>query len=179
MRQDPNWQRFRAKHQNVVVSTPGAEPVVGIGGFRCTDCNQAHLSLALVATTGDEINVLVTPEVAVELFKKGVQILGDLGESLVALNALRALTIVSELATMTDTEADFLDGHELRESCRQLQAGKPATFQRLYDENDRTRAISALIRQFHKLPAEGQRNLDGGEAIDAIAEALGMRRAGG
>ncbi|MGN5376121.1 hypothetical protein [Sphingomonas hankookensis] len=96
----------------------------------------------------------------------------------------RAIRLIAELATMTDTEADFLDGHELREVARLIQvpddAGEIApTLPRYYGEEDRSRAIAAIVA----------RHYDGGtpivavavkpgEIVDMIAEALGMRRAG-
>lgn len=92
-----------------------------------------------------------------------------------------ALRFIAELATMTDTEADALDGSEIREVARMLQVpdddGERApTVPRLYGDEDRKRAIADLLR----LPAmrSGDTERDSaGLCFDTVAEALGMRRA--
>jgi len=89
-----------------------------------------------------------------------------------------AVRFVAELATMTDIECEFLDGHELRSIAQLLQvpddeSNRAPTVPRLYSDEDRDRAISALSDV--DFPHSYQ---EGGELIDAIAEALGMRKAG-
>jgi hypothetical protein len=85
----------------------------------------------------------------------------------------RLIRFVAELATMTDTEADFLDGKELRTLAQMLRVpGEDAVVPRLYGEEDRKRAIGAIwggVFGSHE---------NAGRVVDAVAEALGMRRAG-
>jgi len=87
-----------------------------------------------------------------------------------------AVRFVAELATMTDIEAEFLDGHELRSIAQLLQVpddegNRAPTVPRLYSDEDRNRAIAeaALFQAEMFNP---------GELVDTVAEALGMRRAG-
>lgn len=96
----------------------------------------------------------------------------------------RAIRLIAELATMTDTEADFLDGFELREVTRLIQvpdeAGEIApTLPRYYGEEDRSRAIAAIVaRHYDGGTPIAAVAVKPGEIVDLIAEALGMRRAG-
>ena len=84
----------------------------------------------------------------------------------------RAIKFVADLSTMTEIECEFLDGHELRELARLLAIGEDVCVPRLYGEEDRRRAIGALR-------AMGAATHDGiaGDAVDSVAEALGLRRA--
>jgi len=87
-----------------------------------------------------------------------------------------AVRFVAELATMTDNECDFLDAYGLREVARMLQVpddegNRAPTVPRLYSDADRDRAIDVMRRGV----IEGAQS---GRVVDAVAEALGMRRAG-
>jgi hypothetical protein len=93
----------------------------------------------------------------------------------------RAIRFVAELATMTDIEAEFINGDELRSVARLLQVPDmdgevEATLPRLYGEEDRDRAIAATHRQAD--PINLISGLRAGMIVDAVALALGMRRAG-
>lgn len=86
----------------------------------------------------------------------------------------RAKRLVAELATMTDIEADFLDGNELRSIARLLQVpGEDApTIPRLYSDEDRNRASKrALGWKIENMESASF-------LVDAVAEVLGLRRAG-
>ncbi len=95
------------------------------------------------------------------------------------------IRFVAELATMTDTEADFLDGGEVREIARLLQVpdddGERApTLPRLYGEEDRARAVDVLRARYDPENQRPERKIVAikpGEMVDLVAEALGMRRA--
>lgn len=97
-----------------------------------------------------------------------------------------AIRFVAELATMTDTEADALDGHEIREVARMLQVpdedGERApTVPRLYTDDDRSRAIAELRARYdpeNQKPDRKVVTIKPGEMVDMVAEALGMRKAG-
>lgn len=84
---------------------------------------------------------------------------------------LPAVRLVSELASMTDTEADFLDGGEIRKIARGKLGDDAFTFPRLYGEEDRQRAARNLDR--FGLSTERAE-----KTVDAIAADLGLRRAG-
>jgi hypothetical protein len=93
-----------------------------------------------------------------------------------------AVRFVAELATMTDIETEFLDAYGLREVARMLQipddqGERAPTVPRLYSDEDRERAISAMIAALRETPISETRTLQA-MAVDAVAEALGMRRAG-
>lgn len=92
-----------------------------------------------------------------------------------------AVRFVAELATMTEIECEFLDGHELRSIAQLLQVpddnGERApTVPRLYSDEDRDRAIARLKGRdgLHRSTVEYYI----GECVDIVAETLGMRRAG-
>jgi hypothetical protein len=95
----------------------------------------------------------------------------------------RAIRFVAELATMTDTECDFVEGRDLRLLARLLQVpgDETPTVPRYYSEQDRKRAQDALIGS-PCLTVERRgsyyRAVLTATGIDLVAEALGMRRAG-
>jgi hypothetical protein len=159
------------------MSTQSA-PQFSISGIHCCGCDGEHMIIATRRKTGAVTLVTLNDEMAVAFLKAGVEVLGELGVSMLALDAFRALTVVDQLASMTDTEADFLDASELRETCRTVVAGEPATLPRLYSENDRDRAVAALRTKCGTIIAGGRREMDFGEIVDTTAQALGMRRAG-
>jgi hypothetical protein len=113
------------------------------------------------------------------------QLTADLGVAKVAAREAGALVresiphvrFVDMVATMTDLEAD-LDAGELRDAARSIS--DVSTFPRLYGEEDRGRAIGAVerevVRQLGAIPADDRDAV--GQLVDAVAEALGMRRAG-
>lgn len=84
----------------------------------------------------------------------------------------RLIRFIACLATMTDIEVEFLDASLLREQARLLTMGEPATLSPTYGEEDRKRAIRTI---WGRVPGTSG---DAGEVVDAVAEALGMRRAG-
>jgi hypothetical protein len=87
----------------------------------------------------------------------------------------RALRFVAELATMTDTEADFVDGAELRETARLLAVGEAVTIPRVYGREDAMRA-AAMLFEMNDIACGMPRCLT---LVEMVAEALGMRRAEG
>jgi hypothetical protein len=183
---DPKWIVHEVQDASLSTIAPGSLPTVGVGGYSCNRCGKGHITLAVAAAKGFQIDSLMQPDTAVAIVKDIVAKLADIGESYLALNALRALTLVNEIATMTDTEVDFLNGGELREQCRQMLKGKCTTFPRMYDSNDEQRAIEAL-RQAAVAPykpsvlsgtvLDNRDNLRW--AVRAVAEALGMKPAFG
>jgi len=87
--------------------------------------------------------------------------------------AKRASRFVADLGTMTEIECEFLDGREIRELARLLAIGEEVCVPRLYGEEDRKRAVDALIDA-----GIGSSHGDlAPEAVDVVAEALGLRRA--
>lgn len=88
-------------------------------------------------------------------------------------DACPAVLLLNGIATMTDTECDFLDGSGLREAARCALGGEAFTLPRLYSEEARERAIEVLdeIGTFISLD-------EASRGVDKVAEALGMRRAG-
>lgn len=93
-------------------------------------------------------------------------------------DACPAIELASQLATMTETECDFLDGHGLREAFRMALGNEAFVFPRLYSDEDRKRAISALVDAYYRGDEVERVTVKPGELVDKIAEALGMRRAG-
>jgi hypothetical protein len=82
----------------------------------------------------------------------------------------RRANLLVTLATMTDTECDFLDGFKLRSDARLAQGGeKPVHWRPRYSRAERDRAAAALIaRGVFQLPAYAA------EIVELIAETLGM-----
>lgn len=122
-----------------------------------------------------EINATVSPETAAAICGAIVEKLADVGNEFLALKGLRALTVVSQLASMTDTECDFLDGSGVREWCRLVVNGGTATVPRVYGDEDRKRAIDAI----REINAGRKSRTEMGEMVDLIAGALGMTKVGG
>lgn len=86
-------------------------------------------------------------------------------------DAIGPVRLVSQLATMTDTECEFLDGMEVRDWSRNKLDGD-FTMPRYYGSQDRERALKALISD--GVEASLSRAL---EYVDIVASALGLRRA--
>lgn len=84
----------------------------------------------------------------------------------------RLIRFIASLATMTDIEVEFFDAGLVREQARLLTMGEPAAIPPVYSEEDRKRAIDRIFGW----SATSTRNC--AELVDAVAEALGMRRAG-
>lgn len=193
---DPAWVRFAGESANLVVRGPCDKPIVstsekptnGVGGFKCKDCTDPHITLALVIQGGTEINVNMAPETGAEICKALVEKLSEVGASYLALKGMRALTLATELAGMTDSEADELDGAFVREWAQCVVGSGPMlarTLPRLYNDLDRERAAkamgAALDGKIHEL-AEGEHHIVRSRRlamVDAVAEALGMKRVGG
>lgn len=85
--------------------------------------------------------------------------------------AIGPVRLVSELATMTDTECDFMDAGDLRLRARGQLDGD-FTMPRMYDGEDRKRAVEAVLADRPKTNP-----LLAMEVVDIVAEALGLRRA--
>jgi hypothetical protein len=85
-------------------------------------------------------------------------------------DAIGPVRLVSELATMTDTECDFMDWGKVREIARNKLDGD-FTMPRLYGGEDRKRAAIALSGSLEC----SQHNYSG--IVDIVAVALGLRRA--
>lgn len=91
--------------------------------------------------------------------------------------AIGPVRLVSELATMTDTECEFLDGMEVRDWARNKLDGD-FVMPRMYGDEDRKRARDALFDRYR----DGDRQFVNvstttGELVDIVAAALGLRRA--
>jgi hypothetical protein len=86
--------------------------------------------------------------------------------------AAASVDLAGQLATMTDTECDFLDGAGLREAFRCALANQPFTLPRLYSDEDRSRA-SDMLREYIDMNCAFADSI-----VDGVANALGMRRAG-
>jgi len=91
----------------------------------------------------------------------------------------RCLRLVDELATMTDLECEMLDGIELRSIALlhrvpDAKGERVPTVPRVYTEEDRKRARDAILR----LPPWNVGPDSASLWVDAVADALGMRRAG-
>lgn len=177
---DPKWRRFQAEGAQPAVheTHPGAVAAIAVGGFQCTDCGDVNVTFAIVSPEGDEMNCRVHPDVAVDVCKAIVEVLADVGQIYLALQGMRALSMVSELATMTEPECDFLDAHGLREACRLIVGGKVATMPRLYTEEDEKRARAALTDRFYAGNVVSMVSAKPSEIVTIVAEALGMRKAG-
>jgi len=92
-----------------------------------------------------------------------------------------AIRFVAELATMTDNECEFLDGHELRGIAQLLQVpddqGERApTVPRVYTEEDRKRGTAYLATAIFAVGHDTDEKI--GVLVDGVGEMLGMRRAG-
>lgn len=85
--------------------------------------------------------------------------------------AIGPVRLVSELATMTDTECDFMDAGDLRLRARGQLDGD-FTMPRMYDGEDRKRAVEAILADRPKTNP-----LLAMEVVDIVATALGLRRA--
>jgi len=92
--------------------------------------------------------------------------------------AKRASRFVADLGTMTEIECEFLDGHELRELARLLAIGEDVCVPRLYGEEDRGRAVAAIVARWYDGGAPIQTvPVKPADLVDVVAEALGLRRA--
>lgn len=179
MLNDPQWVRFAGT--NAVFSEKpivGGVPTLGVGAYRCNNpkCEVPHMTIACIDQEGREISVLLSPDTGAEIAKTIVLKLGELGHSLFALVGMRCMTMVNELATMTEIEADFLDGQGLREACRSTLGTDPMVIgqvlPRRYSEQDRSRAIFEVARQT-PVDATVAANI-----VEIVAEALGLRLGG-
>lgn len=179
MLNDPNWVRFAGT--NAAFSEKpivGGVPTLGVGAYRCNNpkCEVPHMTIACIDQEGREISVLLSPDTGAEIAKTIVLKLGELGHSLFALVGMRCMTMVNELATMTEIEADFLDGHGLREACRLTLGTGPMVIgqvlPRRYSDQDRDRAIAAVQHE----QVQGTNHAD--RIVDIVAEALGLRLGG-
>lgn len=88
--------------------------------------------------------------------------------------ACPAVRLVARLAGMTDIEADFVEGLDLRSTARAALNGEPFAIPVLYSDEDRKRASDAIFVRFYVQSVATST----GELVDLVAEALGMRRAG-
>jgi hypothetical protein len=178
MLNDPQWARFGGT--NAVFSERaivGGIPTIGVGAYRCNNpkCEVPHMTIACIDQEGREISVLVSPDTGAEIAKTIVQKLGEVGHYLFAVTGMRCMTLVSELATLTDTEADFLDGDGVREAARSMLGKDPCVIgqvlPRRYSEQDRLRAIAAVeVLDANEVTAE--------QVVRIVAEALGLREGG-
>jgi hypothetical protein len=179
MLNDPKWVRFAGTNakfsEGPVVS---GIPTLGVGAYRCNNpkCEVPHMTIACIDQEGREISVLLSPDTGAEIAKTIVQKLGEVGHHLFALAGMRCMTLVNELATMTDIEADFLDGHGLKDAARAMLGTDPVVIgqvlPRRYSEEDRLRAIAAVqVEQ-----VQGPNTAD--SIVDIVAEALGLRLGG-
>lgn len=179
MLNDPKWKRFAGSNA-VFTDKAGKKgaPTVGIGAYLCNnpDCGIPHLTIACIDADGREISVLLAPETGGEIAKTIVEKLGDVGHHYIALKAFRALTMIDELATMSEIECDFLDGHGLRAACRSMLNGDAVVvgkmLPRRYGDEDRLRAIAAVQRE----QVQGPNTAD--SLVRVVAEALGLREGG-
>jgi hypothetical protein len=182
---DPKWTRWHG----VAVATrdeprrPEEEgsPTLGLGSYVCNCCAEPNFAIAVVHPDGREFSIVFSPDVMSGLMKDASRRLADLGINYIALEGMRSRELVSDLAAMTDTEADFLDGSGLREACRLILKGKqPPTTPRLYGEEDERRACDAIVSRYYR-GGEPIQMTPGKpiELVQIVAEALGMRKAGG
>lgn len=186
---DPKWARFGGTNavysQDVLKVGQRGIPTVGIGAYRCSDptCGKPHMTIACIDGNGNEISVLLEPETGTKIVAAIIDKLGDIGGPYIALQAMRALSLVSELATMSEIECDFLDGHGLQNSARAMLGQDPCVvgqiLPRRYSEDDRLRAAEMMRAKRRDHPALPYRNLaEDLEMVDIVAEALGLRLGG-
>lgn len=178
MTNDPKWVRYAGNHARVHQHKPSPEgqegvPTLGIGAFECDECGKPHVSIAAITPAGLEISILLEPEIAGRAVQTVVEKLGDVGDDYLALRAFRALTLVNALATMTEVEADFLDGAGLKEACRLMVNGGNPALARRYSEDQREAAANVLAgarNEYMRHPGRAETL----ELVDRIAVELGL-----
>lgn len=172
---DPNWKRYAGIAVGKGRTPPGGIPTLGLGWYRCNCCEEPNFCIAVVHPDGEEFSIVFSPDVMNKFMADACTGLAELGINLFALEALRSRVMISELATMTDIECDFLDGSGLREACRLILKDQAPTLPRLYGDEDRARAAHVLKDSLTALLPAGPKTY--GDIVDTVAEALGMRRA--
>lgn len=95
--------------------------------------------------------------------------------------ACAAVRLVSNLASMSDVEAQFTTGEDVRSGARAALHNYAFTLPRLYSEEDRQRARDAVFAAFYDPNRSSPKQLVStttGDLVDLVASALGMRKAG-